>query len=343
MLRETTHKICRAVVCTAIMNFLLFGLISFALGGDALGGKVEEGRYYLGSHGHYTDEVHYVIFLYSKLHNHSVFVSMPLLVLASFIYWITKGRDKEFSTTVTSKIKQPPQKAVLYGLHIVNLLLWKASDFVEGVFWVLFDSWREPNVEFCTRFSVQECIVKLSEALDYGKFPFDQFDRPIVGSLSGSHFYLFERPSYIPSYGRLHWGSAVILALFGKFSVVSQCTCVRAWHRLPTIGMLLMALFFGTASSALTLLILSSAYSVFVALGIDLTSTATFWALIPSVLFRMIVPLLIVIFLLSSIMVSSSMGQTQNADLARFLRHVLEDEFSDSTLREVTANDSVTQ
>lgn len=46
-------------------------------GGDALNGKVEDGHYYLASHGRYT-EVSQRFFEYSRIHALSAFIAIPL-------------------------------------------------------------------------------------------------------------------------------------------------------------------------------------------------------------------------------------------------------------------------
>jgi hypothetical protein len=66
----------------AVINFLTFMAIASYLGGDAFSGKVEDGHYYVASHGHYT-EVSHVVYLYSKLHVLSIVVTHPLpLIIA---------------------------------------------------------------------------------------------------------------------------------------------------------------------------------------------------------------------------------------------------------------------
>lgn len=50
-----------------ILNFIIFLATAMYLGGDALNGKIENGHYFLGSHGIYT-EVSYNVFVYSKIH-----------------------------------------------------------------------------------------------------------------------------------------------------------------------------------------------------------------------------------------------------------------------------------
>ena len=55
MKKRTVLKVCRMIVAIAFLNFMLLALISAFIGGDALNGKIEDGRYYVGSHGHYTE------------------------------------------------------------------------------------------------------------------------------------------------------------------------------------------------------------------------------------------------------------------------------------------------
>lgn len=42
-------------VCLALLNFCAFAVHDGILGGSASIGRVENGRYYVGSHGHYTE------------------------------------------------------------------------------------------------------------------------------------------------------------------------------------------------------------------------------------------------------------------------------------------------
>ena len=62
------------LVAVAILNFLSFVAISHRLGGDALNGKIENGHYYLASHGRFT-EVSANVFAYSRFHTLSLFVT----------------------------------------------------------------------------------------------------------------------------------------------------------------------------------------------------------------------------------------------------------------------------
>jgi hypothetical protein len=64
----------------AVVNFLAFWVVAVAIGGDALNGKVENGRYYLMSHGRYTERS-FAVWTYSRWHAISVFVTWPLAIL----------------------------------------------------------------------------------------------------------------------------------------------------------------------------------------------------------------------------------------------------------------------
>jgi hypothetical protein len=67
-------------------NFALFAVITFASGGDALNGEREGGRYFLGSHGHYT-EVARSFYYFSYIHA-CVTVLLIFFCLVS-VSWVT--------------------------------------------------------------------------------------------------------------------------------------------------------------------------------------------------------------------------------------------------------------
>ena len=64
----------------AIINFIAFVIGAIIIGGDAVNGKVEGDRYFVASHGKYT-EVSYDTWFYSRIHTISVFVTHPLGIL----------------------------------------------------------------------------------------------------------------------------------------------------------------------------------------------------------------------------------------------------------------------
>jgi hypothetical protein len=62
------------------VNFLAFAVISIAIGGEACSGRVVGERYYVASHGKYT-EVSRAVWSFSWYHGYSNFVTGPLAVL----------------------------------------------------------------------------------------------------------------------------------------------------------------------------------------------------------------------------------------------------------------------
>jgi hypothetical protein len=64
-----------AAFSAVIANFLAFFVVSLWLGGTAGNGMVENGKYYLGTHGRLI-EVSHDIFRYSEIHERLMIVSM---------------------------------------------------------------------------------------------------------------------------------------------------------------------------------------------------------------------------------------------------------------------------
>jgi hypothetical protein len=61
------------------VNFMVFFVVALCIGGDAINGKVENGRYYLSSHGRLT-EVSPRVWQYSRFHTISVWITHPLAI-----------------------------------------------------------------------------------------------------------------------------------------------------------------------------------------------------------------------------------------------------------------------
>ncbi len=69
------------VLIAAFLNFMVFVTVAMSIGGDAGNGKTEDGRYFHANHGRYT-EVSHGVFLYSRLHVYSVWITHALAVIA---------------------------------------------------------------------------------------------------------------------------------------------------------------------------------------------------------------------------------------------------------------------
>ena len=93
MSQKTPYRICVAIFVAVWLNGIIFWFTAVALGGDAVNGKMENGHYYLANHGRLT-EVSRGVFTYSRIHSYSVFISIPIGIVASATgYGIKKGRN----------------------------------------------------------------------------------------------------------------------------------------------------------------------------------------------------------------------------------------------------------
>ena len=87
-------RICTAIFLIGLANFAVFVGVASYLGGDAVNGMVEKGHYYVSSHGKDT-EVSRKVYLYSRAHARSVWVTHPLAILAALVgSQIDKGRTE---------------------------------------------------------------------------------------------------------------------------------------------------------------------------------------------------------------------------------------------------------
>jgi hypothetical protein len=85
------EKICNAVQIIAAINFFSFAIIAIIIGGDALNGYTQGGRYFIGQNGY---EVSYPVFLYSKIHAYSVFLTTSALLVSNILLWKIKSKTK---------------------------------------------------------------------------------------------------------------------------------------------------------------------------------------------------------------------------------------------------------
>jgi hypothetical protein len=83
MKSQTLKLICKTIFFLGLANFAVFVAVALRLGGDAVNGKVEDGRYFVSSHGKDT-EVSRETYLYSRTHARSVWITHPLALLAAF-------------------------------------------------------------------------------------------------------------------------------------------------------------------------------------------------------------------------------------------------------------------
>lgn len=88
------RKFCLALLVLCFLNFIAFVTMAQMLGGDAISGKMEDGRYYLSNHGR-TTEVTRRVFIYSRWHARSVWVTHPLGMILFIVCFGNKLRGKK--------------------------------------------------------------------------------------------------------------------------------------------------------------------------------------------------------------------------------------------------------
>jgi hypothetical protein len=85
------ERYCWIVVCLVLANWLACAIIAMIIGGDGWGGYVEDGHYFVGYHGAYT-EVSQATFIYSKVHLVVSVALIPFLIIAGFIAALLRER-----------------------------------------------------------------------------------------------------------------------------------------------------------------------------------------------------------------------------------------------------------
>jgi len=308
---KTFHKACQIIFQIAIINFLLFVFIAIMIGGDAVNGHAENGHYYLANHGQLT-EVNYFVFMYSKLHAYSIFITHPLAMLAGFLYWITGGG----SVRPKSLAAYPHSKSSL--LSIIKSFLWKVADLIEGVFWIILDSWRKPDYELFVRLSKEECIRELQAGTDNEPTLY-KLNKPLWGYFSGNHFYL-QKWNYNPYFR----DGGVRPVLAGKFSSTPQGTYIRLWHRFTTIGIFFLTTWFGTALSLLSLYLIST--------NIHSSQQYAYLDSRLPMLALIIAPILYISTFFISIQIGSIFGKSSNFDIIEFVKDLLDHHHTSSQL-----------
>ena len=76
----------RVIWIIAIVNFTSFWITSVLSGGDAINGKVESGKYFIMSHGRYT-EASKLFFDYSRIHTYSVWVTHSAAFISALLFY----------------------------------------------------------------------------------------------------------------------------------------------------------------------------------------------------------------------------------------------------------------
>jgi hypothetical protein len=101
-IRRASSLVAPAFFALTFLNLFAFLLFTAYLGGAALWGKEEGGRYYVGSHGHYT-EVSRRVYGYSEAQGRAVEITMPLAMLIGLVFTLGPGRKSNVTLSHSSK------------------------------------------------------------------------------------------------------------------------------------------------------------------------------------------------------------------------------------------------
>jgi len=86
----------KSISIVAILNFFVFVGIASYIGGDALNGRIEDGHFFLASHGVYT-EVSESVFTYSKIHAISMLVTHAVFFFSAGLLFLKKRLARKLS------------------------------------------------------------------------------------------------------------------------------------------------------------------------------------------------------------------------------------------------------
>ena len=82
--RRRIERTCWRALYLIIANWWACGIIAVFVGGDGWSGYVQNGHYFLGSHGHYV-ETSYAVFLYTKIHLAITMASFPVALVCGLV------------------------------------------------------------------------------------------------------------------------------------------------------------------------------------------------------------------------------------------------------------------
>ena len=100
-----TKRVAGILIVLGIANFFAAVCVSEIIGGDALNGKVDQGRYFLGDKGEYT-EVKSTVYYYSLIHMVSIFPSVFVVAGSGIV--LTLLHEHEMILRRTNVGRGPP-------------------------------------------------------------------------------------------------------------------------------------------------------------------------------------------------------------------------------------------
>jgi len=104
---DLRYRSLSAIWALGILNFIVFIIVASLIGGDAGNGKIVGGHFYLASHGKLT-EVSEAVFTYSLWHVRSLFVTVPLSMIAGILAAPERKARKLRRLSDSDQIRTPP-------------------------------------------------------------------------------------------------------------------------------------------------------------------------------------------------------------------------------------------
>jgi len=106
------YRIACILICLGFLSFCGFGIYSDLMGGSAGAGKIEDGKYYLGSHGHYTEVTRSTFLVARAIEGSAVLMFLiALLVSTDMVFSKRKWGDLKWNECSRKK-RRMPDKAI---------------------------------------------------------------------------------------------------------------------------------------------------------------------------------------------------------------------------------------
>jgi hypothetical protein len=138
-------------------------------------------------------------------------------------------------------------------LSFIRYCLHKVEDWLSHLFWLIFDSWRKPDLEIIVKAPPRRCLQAL--AFSCNERPvYPGLQAPIAGAFGTRYFELYRSKS-TPFFVR---DGGIRPGLSGKLIPTSRGTCIRAWCRFMVVGTVFLTIWFGTVLGSLAIYALYS-------------------------------------------------------------------------------------
>jgi hypothetical protein len=304
----TIADFCELLFAIGILNFFFLFIVDILIGGSAFNGKIDGERYFVSEHGVYT-EVSFIIYVFSMVQTVSIFFTHPLAMIAGAAYAISGGWNRaRRPRTIVDYLEDKPSTPINSFINGLERIYWKGIDLIEGIFYILLDSWRKPDLEIITSYNKQECMSTIHEATIRNGVV-NNPDATIIDYFSGNHFYLLRREY------NFFLRNRPFLVVAGKLSSNTNGATVKLWHRLATGTLFFINTMFGIVLFLILLVFgvgwLRQSYSPEIVNNLI------------AILFIIILPIVNILFFLLLLLLGSFIGEARNAKLIQMVRNII--------------------